>query len=136
MKNVHDNFFSFSIEALTKGGLGQRLLRYWTGANFDLSFRNRIRHFNTIALSFSESISIYLIFIISISTNSIKSFSISSNFRSNDVIGSAPDVTWNSNWPTWKSLYSFPGRLPENPAALVEEEKEPQEEEADVGVRH
>ena len=64
----------------------------------------------------------------------IKTNSISSNLSSDDVIGSNPDVTRNSSWPTWKSFYSFSGRLLENLAALVKEEKEPQEEEADIGV--
>ena len=74
------------------------------------------------------------VLIISVSCKTIKLLSISSNLSSDDVIRSAPDVTRNSNWPTWKSFYSFPGRLLENPAVPVEEEKEPQEKEADVGV--
>ena len=44
--------------------------------------------------------------------------SIPSNFSSGDVIGKAPDVAWNSNWPTGKSFYSSPGGLLENPAGL------------------
>ena len=64
------------------------------------------------------AISIWSISIIIICTDRIKSFSISSNFCPDDVIGNAPDVTWNSNWPTWKSFYSFPGRLMENLAGL------------------
>ena len=93
-------------------------------------------HNNTIATSSLSAISINQISIISISRVCIKSNSISTNLNSDDVIGNAPDVTRNSNWPTWKSLYSFSGRQPENPAAPVEEEKEPQEEEVDVGARH
>ena len=80
-------------------------------------FNNLLIH-DTIALSFSVSISTSCISIISISANWIKSVSISSNFRPNDVIGSAPDFTWNSNWSTWKSFNSFPSRLLENPAAF------------------
>ena len=64
------------------------------------------------------AISIWSISIIIICSDRIKSFSISSDFYPDDVIGNAPDVTWNSNWPTWKSFYSFPGRLLENPACL------------------
>ena len=74
-------------------------------------------HF-TIAASSLAAISTWSISVISICTNWVKSFTISSNFFPDDVIGSAPDVTWNSNWPTWKSFYSFPGGLLENPAGL------------------
>ena len=81
-----------------------------------------------------EVISIWSISVITVSCSWVESFSISSGFDPSDVIGSAPDVTWNSGWLSWKSFYSSPGRLLENPAAPVEEEKEPQEEEADVGV--
>ena len=88
----------------------------------------------TIAASSLAAISIWSISVITVSCNWVESFSISSGLDPSDVIGSFPDVTWNSSWPTWKSFYSFPGRLLENPAAPVEEEKEPQEEEADVGV--
>ena len=87
----------------------------------------------TIAASSLEAISIWSISVITVSCNWVESFPISSGFDPSDVIGSTPDVTWNSSWPTWKSFYSFPGRLLENPAAPVEEEKEPQEEEKDVG---
>ena len=80
------------------------------------------------------AISIWSISVITVSCNWVESFSISSGFDPNDAIGNAPDVTWNSSWPTWKSFYGFPGRLLENPAAPLEEEKELQEEEADVGV--
>ena len=72
----------------------------------------------TIAASSLAAISICSIFIISVSAYWIKSLSISSNFWPDDVIGNAPDVTWNSNWPTGKSFYSYPGGLLENPAAL------------------
>ena len=71
----------------------------------------------TIAASSLAAISICSISIISISAQTIKLFTISSNFFPDDVILSAPDVTWNSNWPTGKSFYSFPGGLPEIPAA-------------------
>ena len=87
----------------------------------------------TIAASSLAAISIWSISVITESCNWVESFSISSGFDPSDV-RNAPDVTWNSSWPTWKFFYSFPSRLLENPAAPVEEEKEPQEEEADVGV--
>ena len=70
----------------------------------------------TIAASSLAAISICCISIITICAYWNKSFTISSNFFPDDVIGSAPDVTWNSNWPTRKSFYSFPGGLLENPA--------------------
>ena len=72
---------------------------------------------DTIAASSLAAISICSISIITISAQTIKSFTISSNFFPDDVIWNAPDVTWNSNWPTGKSFYSFPGGLPEIPAA-------------------
>ena len=70
----------------------------------------------TIALSFSVSITINIVTIISNRRIRTIIFTISSDFCPDDVIGSSPDVTWNSNWPTWKSFNSFPGRLLENPA--------------------
>ena len=71
---------------------------------------------DTIAASSLAAISICSITIISIRIVWIVSFSISSNFFPDDVTENAPDVTWNSNWPTGKSFYSFPGGLLENPA--------------------
>ena len=79
----------------------------------------------TIAASSLTAISIWSIPVITVSCNWVESFSISSGFDPSDVFRIAPDVTWNSSWPTWKSFYSFPGRLLENPDAPVEE--------ADVG---
>ena len=61
----------------------------------------------TIAASFLAAISICSITIISIRIVWIVSFSISSNFFPDDVTENAPDVTWNSNWSTGKSFYSF-----------------------------
>ena len=75
---------------------------------------------NTIAASSLAAIAIYQISVISISWKSIKTNSISSNLSSDDVFGSAPDVTRNSSWPTGKSFYSFSCGLLENPAALHE----------------
>ena len=62
------------------------------------------------AMSFKFN-SINNISIISTRRNWIKSFSISLNLSSNNVIGSAPDVTWNLNWSIWKYFYSFQSRL-------------------------
>ena len=70
----------------------------------------------TIAASSLAAISIWSISVITVSCNRVESFSISSGFDPSDVIGSAPDVTWNSNFPTRKSFYSFPCGLLENPA--------------------
>ena len=71
---------------------------------------------DTIAASSLAAISIWSISVITVSYIRVESFSISSGFDPNDVIGSAPDVTWNSNWSTRKSIYSFPGGLLENSA--------------------
>ena len=70
----------------------------------------------TIALSFSVSISINIVTIISNRRIRTIIFTISSDCWPDDVIGSTPDVTWNSNWPTGKSFYSYPGGILENPA--------------------
>ena len=74
--------------------------------------------FFIIGASFLTAISISYISIISISWNCIKSYSFSSNLSSNNFIKSAPDLTWNSNWSIWKTFYSIPSRLLENPADL------------------
>ena len=76
-----------------------------------------VRYTTIAALSLATIIT-WSVSVISISGYWIESFTISTNFRSSDVIWKAPDVTWNSNWPTWKFFYSFPGRLRENPAGL------------------
>ena len=75
-----------------------------------------MNEFITIAASSLATISIWSISVITVSCNRVESFSISSDFDPSDVIGSVPDVIWNSNWPTRKSFYSFPGGLLENPA--------------------
>ena len=75
------------------------------------------RCFFTIAASSLAVISICSISIISVCAYRVESYSISSNFWPDDVIGNAPDIIWNSNWPTWKSFYSFPDGLLKNPAA-------------------
>ena len=61
----------------------------------------------TIATSSLTAISIWSISVITVSCNRVESFSISSGFDPSDVIGNAPDVTWNSNWLIRKSFYSF-----------------------------
>ena len=74
---------------------------------------------HTIALMSSAFISISYISIITKSWYAIKSNSISSNLCSDDVIRSVPDFILNSNWPIWKSFYSFLSRLLENPTSLI-----------------
>ena len=91
--------------------MGGYPLKIWSEVRFPV-----IQYF-TIVASFLVAIFISDFFI-TISANRIKSFTISTHFRSNDVIGSVLDVTWNSNWATWISLYSFPSRLLENPVTL------------------
>ena len=79
--------------------------------------KDQYTHFiDTIALSFSVSISISYVTIISNRRIRTIIFTISSDFCPDDVIRSSPDVTWNSNWPTWKSFNSFLGRILESSA--------------------
>ena len=74
----------------------------------------------TIGASYLAAISICSFFIISVCDYRVESLSISSNLWPDDVIGNAPDVTLNSNWPTWKSFYSFLGGLLEIQLLLME----------------